>query len=386
MEVGGDTIKALEKQIRILSKKLERSEADRRQLEDVSEKRETILRGVIRELEASQLALESRTNELEVALRNLTALQMKLIESEKMSALRVLVAGIAHEINNPVNFVHGNLSYLTNCTKDLLALVQAYQQEVPEPSTALREQVKAIDLDFLSEDLAKLVNSMQTGTRRIQEIVLSLRNFSRLDESEFKPADLHQGINNTLLILHHRFEATSGRPAIQIIKEYGDLPLVECYAGQLNQVFLHLLSNAIDAIEEKAQNYLSTSFNSELDKLKQKQFLVKHEDKIQTIWIRTAMSDSRHVRITIADNGIGIPNSVRSQLFDPFFTTKVIGKGTGLGLSISYQIITEKHRGKLWCDSNSGEETRFCIEIPVRQTESKNRSLPIHLVKRVKHQ
>lgn len=361
-----DEITALEKQIRILSKKLERSEADRRQLEEASEQRERLLKGVIQDLQTSQLALESRSRELEAALGNLQSLQMKLIESEKMSALRVLVAGIAHEINNPINFVHGNLAYISTYTQDLLSLVQAYQQQVPHPPAALQQQLEAIDLNFLTEDLRNLITSMQTGTRRVRETILSLRNFSRLDEAEFKSADLHEGLDNTLMILRHRLEANSSRPAIQVIKKYGNLPLIECYPGQLNQVFLHLLTNAIDAIEEKIQKCSGYSLKEHRNTENQKKFLTEADD-LNTIWVQTEVEGFNSIRITISDNGIGISEEARSCLFDPFFTTKVVGKGSGLGLSISHQIITEKHSGKLWCDFSEKERTQFILEIPIRQ-------------------
>ncbi len=360
-------IQALRKQNRILIKKLERSEADRRQLEDASDQREKLLKGVIRDLEHSKLELENRSRELEEALGKLKTLQMRLIESEKMSSLRILVAGIAHEINNPINFVYGNLSCVKTYTTDLLDLVQAYQQLIPHPPEVLRQKVEEIDLSFLAEDLPSLIHSMQAGTRRVREIVLALRNFARLDEAEFKPANLHDGIENTLLILHHRLEKSADRPAIQVIKEYGDLPKIECYPGQLNQVFLHLINNAIDALEEKEQKRHFLASKGELP-LDQKPFAETQSDE-NRIWIRTEVYNRNRIRITIADNGIGIPEQVRSRLFDPFFTTKPVGKGTGLGLALSYQIVREKHGGRLWYESTPAAGTQFVVEIPIHQLE-----------------
>jgi two-component system NtrC family sensor kinase len=275
--------------------------------------------------------------------------QARMIQTEKMSALGQLVAGVAHEINNPVTFIHGNITYLNTYTQELLSLIQVYKEHVTQPSPAIEAKLDEIDLDFISKDSFKILQSMQVGTDRIGEIVQSLRNFSHLDEAEFKAVDIHEGINSALLLLQYRLQATDNHAGINIIKEYSDLPLIQCYPGQVNQVFMNLLSNAIDAVEEVGQE----------------QSLESDQDRENRIWIHTEKDDN-YIKITIADNGIGIPEDIRSRIFDPFFTTKPIGKGTGLGLSISHQIIAEKHGGKLYCDSTVGEGTKFCIEIPVR--------------------
>lgn len=285
--------------------------------------------------------------ELRLQLHHLKQAQARMIQTERMSALGQLVAGVAHEINNPVTFIHGNITYLNTYAQELLSLVQAYQEHVIQPSPEIEAKLNEIDLDFISEDLVKLLQSMQVGTDRIGEIVQSLRNFSHLDEAEFKAVDIHEGINSALLLLQYRLQATASHAAIKVIKEYSSLPLIQCCSGQMNQVFMNLLSNAIDALEE----------------IGQEQSLELGQDQESTIWIHTEIDDS-YIKITIADNGIGIPEGIRSRIFDPFFTTKPIG--TGLGLSISHQIIVEKHGGKLYCDSTVGEGTKFYIEIPVR--------------------
>jgi signal transduction histidine kinase len=296
--------------------------------------------------------LEGKNVALTQALSDLKQSQLQLIQSEKMSSLGQLVAGVAHEINNPVSFIHGNLPHVSSHTQDLLELVQAFQQHIPHPPAIIQSQIEAIDLDFLRKDLAKILRSMQVGTDRIREIVLSLRSFSRLDEAEVKAVNLHEGIDNTLLILHHRCQANAIRPAIQVVKEYGDLPIVECHAGKINQVFMNLFSNAIDAVEEASQGRTFEDLESDPNWIK----------------IRTTVNDRQDtILITVIDNGAGIPIEVRSRLFDPFFTTKPIGKGTGLGLSISYQIITEQHNGKMYIDSTLSSGAKFCIEIPVRK-------------------
>jgi two-component system, NtrC family, sensor kinase len=348
-------LKELEKSVRVLKKKLERSEADRLQLEKASELRESLLKSVIRELEESQLSLEKRSQELETALTNLKKLQIKLIESEKMSALGVLVAGIAHEINNPVSFIYGNLGHAKNYFDDLLRLLNLYQLHYPEPVAAIKEEIKVIELEFLKEDSKKLFQSMNIGAERIGQIVKSLRTFSRLDEAEFKKVDIHEGIESTLVILNNRLKSTSRNPkGIQVIREYGNLPLIYCSPGQLNQVFMNIIVNAIDALEDKNKQQIDSTSNN------------NQESEFSKIHVKTEIINHHWALVRIIDNALGMDEKVRSQLFNPFFTTKDIGKGTGLGLSTSYQIIVELHSGKLECISIPGIGTEFVIQIPLQ--------------------
>ncbi|MBN3938689.1 MAG: ATP-binding protein [Nostoc sp.] len=294
--------------------------------------------------------VEERTTELKNALGELQRTQSQVIQSEKMSSLGQLVAGVAHEINNPVNFIHGNLAHVQEYTQDLLALMQLYQQYNPYPAAEIQTVVEDIDLEFLQSDLPKMLSSMRVGTDRIRQIVLSLRNFSRIDEAEFKRVDIHEGIDSTLMILQHRLKAKPEQPEIEVIKDYDNVPPVECYAGQLNQVFMNILVNAIDALEE---NNIKRTYQD-------------IENNPSRIKIRTSVVNSTWLEVAIADNGVGISKEFQQRIFDPFFTTKPIGKGTGMGMSISYQIITEKHNGKLECFSTPEKGTEFIIQIPLR--------------------
>ena len=297
----------------------------------------------------AEMEIRQAKEAAEIALANFQKAQNQLVQSEKMSSLGQLVAGVAHEINNPVNFIYGNLNHVNQYATDLLDLIEMYRQHYMQPVAAIRDRITGIDLDFIAEDLPKVMASMRMGTERIRQIVLSLRNFSRHDEAEMKSVDIHEGIDSTLLILQHRIKGTSDHIGVEVVKHYSCLPMVECYPGQLNQVFMNLLSNAIDALEGTATQQ-------------------QGDDFVPTIQIYTEVFEKRWVHIRIVDNGPGIPEKVRSRLFDPFFTTKPVGKGTGLGLSISYQIVVEKHNGTLDCISTVGNGTEFRMQIPIAPT------------------
>ncbi|UKO97527.1 sensor histidine kinase [Nostoc sp. UHCC 0870] len=293
--------------------------------------------------------LRKKNAQLTQTLQRLQQTQIQLIQTEKMSSLGEMVAGIAHEINNPITFVKCNINYVKEYSQHLLTLIGSYQEYYSHPPENIQAQIKDIDLEFIQEDFVKILNSIEIGTDRVEKIVKSLRNFSRLDEADIKAVDIHEGIDGTLMILSHRLKAIDKQPEILIIKEYGVLPLVECYPGLLNQVFMNILTNAIDALHEYN---LQRTVNE-----------VKNNPS--AIWICTQQLNDSWIQIRIIDNGIGIPENIRDKLFDPFFTTKAVGQGTGLGLSISYQIVVEKHSGKIYCNSTSKEGIEFVIEIPI---------------------
>ncbi|WP_414551774.1 ATP-binding protein [Anabaena sp. CCY 0017] len=292
---------------------------------------------------------QAQAQKLEKSFKELQQTQAQLIQAEKMSSLGQLVAGVAHEINNPINFIHGNLSYIDDYTQNLLKLVELYQKVYVNPVPEIQDYTEIIELEFLLVDLPKIINSMKIGTKRITEIVRSLRNFSRLDEADMKRVDIHEGIDNTLLILQNRLKEKFDYPKIEIVKKYGNIPLIDCYPGQLNQVFMNIINNAIDALDSYNEN----------------RSIAEIYTNPSIINIMTEVLNENRVVIYISDNGLGMTEAVRKKLFDPFFTTKPVGKGTGLGLSISHQIIVEKHKGNLSCISEPGKGTEFCIEIPI---------------------
>ncbi len=296
-------------------------------------------------LQRLQMKLQENNMQLSQAMTDLQKAQLQLIQNEKMVALGQLVAGIAHEINNPISFIYGNLKYTSQYIQDLVEIIRVYQQEFPDPTAKVQQIIKDTDLSFIMNDVQSLVNAMNRGVERIRGVVLSLQNFSRSDEAQFKQVDIHEGIDNTLVMLKHRLVKNKTRPAIEINKDYRS-SVVTCYPGLLNQVFMHVLNNAIDALEGEGGEAPS------------------HPQ----IWISTEVTAQATVKISVVDNGRGMTEQVMSRVFDPFFTTKPVGQGTGLGLSISYQIIVQKHQGQLMCYSLPGRGAEFIIEIPVHQS------------------
>ncbi|WP_416666507.1 sensor histidine kinase [Egbenema bharatensis] len=299
-------------------------------------------------IQTLQAQLQAKNLELQHTIVTLKSTQAQLIHHEKLVGLGQMVAGISHELNNPVNFISGNIAPALGYIKDLLMLIDLYQQEYPNPPTAIQQAIEKIELPFLLTDLRKLMNSMQRGVDRVRSIILALRIFSHLDESEIKAVDLNQAIDSALSLLQHRLQVEDSDFKVKVIKQYDkDLPALTCYPKQLNQVFFNLLNNAIDALETRFKK-------AEAGK-----------EHCPTIWIETRQISTQSISISITDNGCGISETVKPRLFEPFFTTKPVGKGVGLGLSTSYKIVTEKHQGRLTCTMLPGEKTTFTIELPV---------------------
>lgn len=318
---------------------------------ELNQKNEQLLQAQIQEYQ--------KTLKLEQTLRDLQQTQLHLIQAEKMSSIGKMISGVAHEINNPISFIYGNLGYANEYIQQLLELIELYQQTYINPTPQITAKTETIELDFLKSDLCQIMNSIQSGAERLCQIVLLLRNFSRLQEAELKLVDLHEGIDSTLVLLQHRLEETSQRPAIEVIKQYGNLGKIECYASQLNQVFMNLLSNAIDALDSHDESSLS---------LYQTETKIPEFPQITTvkqpiIKIVTELIDSISI-IHIADNGPGMTAEIRQRLFDPFFTTKPVGSGTGLGLAICYQVVVEKYKGQILVNSEIGKGSEFIIKIP----------------------
>ncbi len=295
-------------------------------------------------LRESQAELQEFANTLTLTLEELQQTQTQLIQSEKMSSLGEMVAGVAHEINNPINYVYGNLKYLDEYTENLIELIHLYQEHVSPPPPEVSDRLEDLEFEFIVEDLPSILESMRHGSERIQNLVLSLRNFSRLDEAPQKEVDLHEGIESTLMLLKRRIERFPGQQPIEVVTDFDELPLIECHPSQLNQVFMNLLANAMDMLDELYE---------------------ANPHRPGTVWVSTRQTAENSVRVTIADDGKGVPSKIRNKLFDPFFTTKPVGKGTGLGLSICYQIIVEKHSGKIWCEPNFPEGAKFVCEFPI---------------------
>jgi signal transduction histidine kinase len=330
-----------EKTIRILQKQLQRSEKERQQMESDIATKEFLLKNVIDELQISQQTLEKRSQDLQFALEKMQTMQLQLIHSEKMSALGQTVAGIAHEINNPISFIYGNLFYLRQYMEDVLDLVGLYHQHFPSPPIEILSKREEIDTALIEEDVPKVLHSMNTGTQRIRDIILALRNFSRLDEVGYKAVDLHQGIENTLMILQSRIDQ------IQVVKQYSELPPVMCAADGVNQVFLNILNNAIDAINQRKAHQTDQTYTG-------------------LISIQTSFQPNQKTAISISDNGSGMSDEIVNKIFDPFFTTKEVGKGTVLGLAVAHQIIVEKHGGEIEVDSVIDQGSTFIIYLPIQ--------------------
>ncbi len=317
--------------------------------------------------------VKERTAELSATVEELQKTQLQLVQSEKISTLGQLVAGVAHEVNNPIGFISTNLYHANQYAQDLIYLLKLYQKKFPSSDTDIEELIESIDLEHILADLPKLLSSMKLGSDRIRGIMQSLRNFSRADGVQKKAVDIHEGIETTLMILQHRLKPQTNRLPIQVVKEYGNLPPIECYPGQLNQVFMNLLANAIDALDEAFNTTCHIASIDEMGSIKESDTHPQPRNSgnhvTPRIFVSTAASKENLI-IRIADNGMGIPELVKNNIFQAFYTTKPEGKGTGLGLSISYQIITDKHSGTLECISSSGQGTEFIIQIPIGTNNS----------------
>jgi len=354
---------ALQKAHRDLEKRVETRTAELTQINKLlkqeiteREKTEMALRQSKARLKNQAQELEAETQHVKTLLEELQRTQAQLFQTEKMSSLGQLVAGVAHEINNPVGFIYGNLDYANCYIKDLMRLVKLYTTYYPDPVDPIQTELAAMDFNFLMTDMPKLLTSMKVGANRLRQIVLSLQNFLRVEQTEMKPIDLHEGINNTLLLLQHRLKATNEHPEIIVHKDFGTLPLVEGFAGQLNQVFMNLITNAIDVLEMPSQV-----------RDQPRQITISTGVKDLVRFASSSVEKTPHAVIRIIDNGPGMTEDIARRLFDPFFTTKPVGKGTGLGLSVSYQIVVEKHSGLLTCLSEPGKGAEFCIMIPFQQ-------------------
>ena len=329
-----------------------------------------------KQLQESEMLARSQAEELSRAINNLQKAQSQLIQSEKMSSLEHLVAGIAHEINNPINFIYGNISHVSEYSISLFKIIDLYEKLHPIIPPEIEEMIENVELDFIRTDLPEIMVSMRAGAERIREIVEVLRNYSRLDESGVKAVDIHEGINSALMILQHRFLETPDRPAIAVVKQYEELPKVECYAGLLNQVFMSALVNGIDAIEAKfnAAKKAGLPESESQQSTPEPDFFglrVVDNSFAGNISISTHLIKPKDmVCIVISDNGVGMTDEVKQHLFEPFFTTKTVGKGRGLGMWISYQVVVEQHKGNIRCLSEPGEGTKLVIEIPIRQPEA----------------
>ncbi|HEY9863271.1 MAG TPA: ATP-binding protein [Candidatus Obscuribacterales bacterium] len=344
--------KEIRQSYHLLQEQLEIEIQEKLQIEKTNHQLEMAVESSAQALKISMAESENNKLALENCLNQIKIIQTQLVNNEKMSLLGQMLAGIAHEINNPVNFIYGNLAYVQEYTDNLLNIFELYQQYYSNPHPVIQQQVEAVELNFILEDLPKMLESMQVGAERIREIVLSLRSFARQDGSKMKATNLHEGIDSTLMILQNRLKRKQDHPAIHVVKEYSSsLPLVECYGGEMNQVFMNILANAIDAIEENNQH--------------------KNIEELQInpgrILIKTDIINDHHVTIKISDNAGGMAEEILNNLFEPFFTTKPVGKGTGIGLSICKNIVVEKHQGSLQCISTPAQGTEFIIEIPITQ-------------------